>query len=42
MKKKIRRIPNTNIGGIEGGLGFVNNRKYIPPRGNSNLRINRL
>jgi len=42
MKKKTRRVPNADIGGIEGGIGFVNNRRYIPPRGNSNLRIDRL
>jgi len=42
MKKKIRRVPNSNIGGINGGIGFVNNRRYDPPRGNSNVRINRL
>jgi hypothetical protein len=41
MKKKIRRVPNSDIGGIEGGLGFVNNRKYTPPRANPNVRINR-
>jgi len=43
MKKKIRRVPNSNIGGINGGIGFVNNRRYGSPRGgNTNLRINRL
>jgi len=43
MKKKIRRVPNSNIGGVNGGIGFVNNRRYSPPKGgNSNLRISRL